>query len=315
VIAPWEHGRNTMSSCTEYTMTRFLDSKRTVDDRALNKDVVGRLREELESASEPLQILEVGAGLGTMIARLVEWRILTRGHYTLLDMDPQLLIDSRTWLKDWAKQQGLEVTENASTLRLHGESLDLEVAFVEAELREYLGQPRSIRADLLIANAFLDLVDVSTVLPDLLQLVRKDGLYWFTINFDGHTLFQPGLPADDQFMQVYHQSMDDRTRDGFPAGDSQTGRHLFGALRSAGASLLASGSSDWVIFSQDGVYPGKESYFLHHILNTIDLELQRHAQIDPDALRPWIQTRHRQVDEGELVYLAHQLDFLGRVGG
>ena len=68
-------------------MSRFLDSKRTIDDRALNKDVFQRLKVELKAGEERLEVLEVGAGLGTMIARLVEWGGLENARYTLLDLD------------------------------------------------------------------------------------------------------------------------------------------------------------------------------------------------------------------------------------
>ena len=48
------------------------------------------------------RILEVGAGLGTMVARLLDWEVLDAGEYTLLDVDPDLLRESRTWLPGWA---------------------------------------------------------------------------------------------------------------------------------------------------------------------------------------------------------------------
>ena len=295
-------------------MSRFLDSKRTIDDRALNKDVFQRLKGELKAPGERLEVLEVGAGLGTMIARLVEWGVLESASYTLLDLDGTLLSDSRSWLTDWAREQGLSVSKEEGRLAIAGDSVDLQVSFVEADIRDYLGKPRSIRADLLIANAFLDLVDLNTILPDLLGLVRSGGLCWFTINFDGETIFQPSHQSDQRLLSVYHRSMDERTSGEHRAGHSRTGRLLFSALPDAGVRILSAGASDWVVFPDGDVYPHKESYFLHHILNTVDLELRRHSDVDRQELETWVAERQEQVEQGRLVYIAHQVDLLGRVG-
>jgi hypothetical protein len=53
------------------TYARYLAAKTTVDDRALNRHVLAELR-RLMPAGAP-KVLEVGAGLGTMVARLLEW--------------------------------------------------------------------------------------------------------------------------------------------------------------------------------------------------------------------------------------------------
>ena len=53
---------------------RYLAAKTTVDDRALNRQVLAELR-RLMPAGRP-QVLEVGAGLGTMVARLTDWGVV-----------------------------------------------------------------------------------------------------------------------------------------------------------------------------------------------------------------------------------------------
>jgi len=70
-----------------FSNARYLASKKTVDDRALNKDVIERLRAELAliPGGAP-RILECGAGLGTMIARLVDWGVIARAEWWLLDV-------------------------------------------------------------------------------------------------------------------------------------------------------------------------------------------------------------------------------------
>jgi hypothetical protein len=194
---------------------------------------------------------------------------------------------------------------------------DLRVRLVHAELGSYLKTAHGALADVLIANAVLDLVDVPAILPGLLRLLVPGGVYWFTINYDGESIFAPGHPLDDQVMTAYHRDMDERIRYGRPAGESRTGRHLFHHLRDAGAPALAAGPSDWVVHSApDGSYPADEAYFLGSILMTIRDALQdRRDWVEPADLADWLAVRSRQLAAGELVYIAHQLDFAGRSPG
>src|SRR5262249_13018407 len=167
-------------------------------------------------------------------------------------------------------------------------------------------------ADLLVANAFLDLVDVPSVLPRLFRRLAPEGLYWFPINYDGETILQPEHPDDRAFLEVYDSTIDDRIRYGRAAGDSATGRHLFGHLASAGATILASGASDWVVHGQGGRYEADEEFFLHCIFDIIEDALQRRKEIEQQKLVRWMDLRRGQIARGELVYIAHQLDFVGR---
>ena len=293
-----------------FDYARYLAAKTTVDDRALNRHVLAELR-RLMPAGAP-RILEVGAGLGTMVARLMDWGAVSAGEYILLDADRQLLDCSRQWLRDWAAARGLRSDPLPDGLRVG----DLRVRLVHAELGSYLEAAHGAPADVLIANAVLDLVDVPAVLPGLLRLLFPGGVYWFTINYDGESIFAPGHPHDDQIMQAYHRDMDERIRYG-QAGESRTGRHLFHHLRAAGAPALAAGSSDWVVHAgPDGNYPGDEAYFLRSILNTIQNALRnRQDRVEPADLADWLAVRCRQLAAGELVYIAHQLDFVGRSPG
>ena len=296
------------ASETAYAYTRYLAAKRTVDDRALNRQVLSALR-RLVPPGEP-RILEIGAGLGTMVARLLEWQVVGAGEYTLLDVDPQLLRDSRAWLTAWAGARGLPTEPLPDGLRVG----DLRVRLVEAELGDHLDAGSGEPVDLLIANAFLDLVDVPAVLPGLLRLLVPGGAYWFTITFDGDSIFAPDHPGDDDVLGAYHRSMDDRVRYGRPAGESRAGRHLFGHLQAAGAAPLAAGSSDWVVHADpDGRYPADEAWFLGSILTTIEDALA--GCVAPARLADWMTARRRQLASGELVYIAHQLDVAGRSPG
>jgi hypothetical protein len=146
-------------------------------------------------------------------------------------------------------------------------------------------------------------------LPKLLSLTNN--LVWFTINFDGVTSLEPTIDAalDDQIERYYHESMDTRPT----GGDSRAGRHMFAHLRQAHAKILAAGASDWVVHAVDGKYPGDEAYFLQFILHFFEEALSAHPGLDAASFANWLSKRREQIEDGELVYIAHQMDFLAKV--
>jgi hypothetical protein len=138
-------------------------------------------------------------------------------------------------------------------------------------------------------------------------------LFSFSLNFDGATILEPIIDPDlDASIEaLYHRTMDTRRSRGRPSGSSRTGRQLFGRLKEAGARLIAAGSSDWVVFPGPAGYPGDEAFFLHFIIDTIGRALHGHPELARNRFQAWIDQRHRQIESQELIYIAHQLDFLG----
>ena len=65
----------------EYSFQHYLLSKQSVDDRALNKDVLNTLKASLPTT--PISIIDVGAGIGTMLTRLVQWRLIAYANYLI----------------------------------------------------------------------------------------------------------------------------------------------------------------------------------------------------------------------------------------
>ena len=291
----------------EYSFPRYLLAKQTVDDRALNRHVLDALRKNLPL--RPVRILEAGAGMGNMLARLLSWDVFDCGEYVHVDAMQENIEFAMDWLPRWASEAGL-CAERAGErqLRLFDANRDVRVTLEHADVLEYAARcPEP--ADLLIAHAFLDLLPMPESLPKLLALTNE--LAWLTVNFDGVSSFEPVLdPAlDDKIERLYHETMDTRPT----GGDSRSGRHLFGHLSSAGAGVLAAGPSDWVVYARHGRYPVEEAYFLHYILHFFEEALTGHPELNAAAFAGWLAERRAQVERGELVYIAHQIDFLARV--
>ncbi len=287
-----------------FDFSRYLASKRTVDDRALNRQVWQTLADAVAgelTPDRPLRVLEVGAGIGTMVERCVEWGLFTSADYTAID----------------SEESNIEVARRRLAHLTSGGESGLRVRLQTADLYEFAARRENRHGfDLIIAHALLDLLHLPTALPGLLGMVRPAGLFYFSINFDGATLFLPEIDAglDGRIEALYHRSMDTRMTDGQPSGDSRTGRRLFHALRACGAEVLAAGSSDWVVHAVGGGYRADEAYFLGCILHFVESTLRGHSELDDGEFEDWLSIRRRQVGGGELVYVAHQLDYCGRVG-
>lgn len=281
----------------EPNFVRYLAAKKTVDDRALNRNVWDALVRALpqQSPTRPLRVIEVGAGIGTMLERLIERNVLMHATYTALDVDSQNIAELK---RRAPNAPGICIESYVS------------------DVFDFCARVQGQRCwDLLIAHAVLDLFDMPRALSQLFALLERGGLFYFTINFDGATIFEPVIdPAFDALIErAYHRTMDERVINGVRSGDSRTGRHSFRWLRECGAEMIEAGSSDWVVFAGAHGYPHDEAYFLHCIVETVRTALENCGELDQQRLRDWVACRHQQIEEGTLVYIAHQLDVVGRV--
>ncbi len=308
-----------MESFDGYSFTRYLSAKKSVDDRSLNKTVWRSLSAAVQelSCGAPLRIIEIGAGIGTMVERVIEWGLVNQCEYTALDFQAENVSEATHRLRSWARSRGYDIqSESGHEIQFTLGDQDVRVHLETADVLEFVQSAvKPGTWDLMIANAFLDLVDVPSSLPNLLSLLRPRGLFYFTVTFDGATIFEPRIEEafDAQIEALYHATMDNRVIGGKLSGDSRTGRHFFEHARKAGIEILAAGPSDWVVFAGQNGYPEDEAYFLHFIVHTVGSALKGHPDLNHERFNAWIGQRHRQVDAGELVYIAHQLDFLGRV--
>lgn len=76
---------------------------------------------------------------------------------------------------------------------------------------------------------------------------------------------------------------------------------------------LGAGSSDWVVFPRSDGYNENESYFLHFIVHTIFKDLKGHDSLDRRKFGSWVAQRHSQIEKGELILIAKQMDVLARI--
>jgi SAM-dependent methyltransferase len=294
--------------------------------------------------AEPLRVLEIGAGIGTMVERMLDWGLLGYAQYTAIDAMGENIRLARSRLAaraeggeqgrrgegerkgrgEWELRSKGEGEKRIGDLRganeaeivISGEGLRVHVELEAVDLYDFAAREGGQREwDLVLAHSFLDLVDAPSALAAIFPLRRPGGLFYFTINFDGLTVLEPVIDPilDELILELYHRTMDERTAAGKSSGDSRAGRHLFRQIREAGGAILAAGSSDWVVYPVAGGYLEGEADFLHFILEMIYQELRRRPELEAGRFEDWIVKRRAQIERGELVYIAHQMDFLGSI--
>lgn len=294
---------------------RYLTAKKSIDDRALNQFVWNELCQTLPqtTGAEPANIIEIGAGIGTMLARIVDWGLLTGpATYLATDCDAGLLQLAQGYLATWADERGYTMQwlgkQRGRLVTKHSE-IALVFETVRAEEMASRIETRTT-FDLIIAHAVLDLLDLPAVLPGLLAQLTNNGLAYFTCNFDGSTLFFPEYPGGEEEQDIlrrYHASMEARM-----IGASNTGRRLLSLLQGPDLELLAAGSSDWIIHPRNGTYSGDEAVFLHALIAGVEKELAGKSGPAPAALAAWARTRNQQIEAGTLSLFVRNLDFLAR---
>jgi SAM-dependent methyltransferase len=272
----------------EASFIRYLSSKKSVDDRALNRRVWDAMVSRAGSSSP--RVLELGGGIGTMIERAAADGGLKPRSWTLIDEQQALIEEARRRLA------------GRVPFTVDLQAMDVQ-AFIERNADSF---------DLVIANAFLDLFDPQRLLPGILKLARSGGSFLFSITFDGLTAWEPEIdpPLDRKILDLYHRTMDERLIGGEHSGDSKCGRHLLTLLPRCGYRILEAGSSDWLVLPRDGGYPADERFFLECILGFFEESLAGHPGLDRREFSGWLEARRAQLSAGELVFMAHQLDVL-----
>ncbi len=267
-----------------------------------------------------VRILEVGGGVGATVERIVEAlepRSVEALYITFVDIEAANVETARASLRTWAQDRGYNVSGKQP--QVWTGPLDVSLQFQTADLFDVASAHDGPAYDALVAQAVFDLLPIADTLRVLSPLVRPGGLWYLPIHFDGVTAFEPLLDADldAKVERLFHDSMTSGEEEGDGRSGPHCGRRLLSQLHTADTALVDAGASDWVVLPQsdpdeEDAYPGEEAYFLHHILHFVETELTGHPKLDPASFSDWVAARRRQVEAGELIYIAHQLDVLAR---
>jgi hypothetical protein len=275
----------------DHAQVRYLEAKQSIDERALDQRVRDSLVGRLPDAPT---VVEFAAGTGVTVPRLLEWGV-EPSTYVGIEQDAALVEYARDTRASDLEDSGHAVARTDEGFTVGD---DTDVRFLVGDATADTDRD----ADLVVAQAFADLIAHDTLLAALDRAVAPDGLAYLPITFDGGTLFQPDHPADDRIERAYHDSIAEQ-----PGRDPRTGRHLLERFRAADGELLAAGGSDWIVRPHGDGYPADERYFLACLLDFVEDALDGTGV---DGADDWLATRHQQLADGELTYVAHQYDLL-----
>ncbi len=92
-----------------YSFPRYLAAKKSIDDRALNGHAWQTMARMLPASSskKPLRVLEAGAGIGTMLERMMDSKLINYAAYTAVDAMRENMSHASRRLREWSDRQGL----------------------------------------------------------------------------------------------------------------------------------------------------------------------------------------------------------------
>lgn len=341
---------------------RYLRSKQTVDDRALNLRVLEGLESFLvqhgsDSTSQTLRVVEVGGGVGSMFMRLLRRRKLFESHthveYTIADINHDVLLAAQdTILREAPEVMDREPVLPPGPMQYAGTLINpditcangghragkggsepvelcrialtegITITLVLGDALAFLGRRKGC-FDVVIGAAVLDLWELDSALKVFfaaLDIANGPAAFYFPINFDGTTDFFPasseGLVYDQYIEAEFHRVMGKRMLMGSETVAAHTGRRLIPSVKKLGASIKAMGGSSWIVSAdKKHQYPADEAFFLDCIIAFIESSSPHFECIDsvkdPSALNRCLQSRRRQIANGSLVYVAHNVDVFG----
>lgn len=287
----------------------YLDLKKSVDDNSLNQQVWQAMADWVtrrQQNRQPLHLLEIGAGIGTMIERLLDSGLLYYCDYTAVELEPGFRQAAMQRMQIWADRHAYKFEQQKSSVwSLSQVNKKIVINWSQGDALQIAQQFGPGSFDMIIGHAVIDLLPVPSCMPELLALLSENAAYYFSLNYAGETLFQPPLAADEKIFQSYNDDMDKR----FPGLEwqpSRTGRLLGPWLTEQGHRVLAEGDSDWVLQSNPGQ---PTNLFIANIIDTIETALG-----DMPGLPDWLETRRQQLQAGLLQFRASNRDCFGLKG-
>ncbi|MEZ4698684.1 MAG: hypothetical protein R2834_00015 [Rhodothermales bacterium] len=292
----------------------FLLAKRAIDARSYNAGVWEAAARHLapRGPHRPVRVLELGAGVGGMLERILACCNMPLLHYEVVDLEPSHGEALRAEVRAFAERGGYRMEEGEEGFVLEKEGEQVRIRIVIADVFDYCDRHAGRRFDLVIGQAFLDLFDIDRLMPRLLALIEGGGGGYFPITFDGVSAWLPVLDEslDDRIEALYHASIDARRARDEKSRRSRCGRHVaYWLARHPAVREMKAGGSDWVVGGSDAQgLTRDERNFLQALLDGYENELRGHSALRGADFEGWLQSRRRTVEDGTAFFLAHQLD-------
>jgi len=303
----------------------YLEAKFAIDTASLNTSLYAQFQDHLRHAVN-LRVLDLGTGTGAMLRRILELELSGQVELFGLDQEERILAAGVDRIEQVLLGRGYSIGEKRrspgiKSIRGERGSTDIRVEFLRGDLldKRIIGKLEPF--DCITAHAFMDLMPLKRAVAIVRTLLRADGVFYPTLNYDGLTVLLPEYEEpgfERRLLQIYNRSMERRRSGGRKTGGSLSGRRLYRALLEGGFSILGVGSSDWNVFPSGGAHAEEQKLFLTAILSMIAGEARRSrtestagtAAVDPKLLADWYAERCEAMENERLSLIVHQLDLL-----
>lgn len=298
------------------TFRDYLDIKFALDERSLNPTVKTAFLAALRDRA-PLACLDIGAGSGASIWRLLNADIKDYLEITAVDRDQALLELAQRRAVALLGARGFKVAASPGFIKAKQGKRQVTVEFIMADL-EHFEHDRLGYYDAVIAHAIMDGLPPKAMAGRISGWLKPRGLLYATLNYDGGTSLLPmyrDQALEERVFAAYDAAMEQRLVWGQVCGGARSGRRLHSALLETGMDVLACGSSDWNLIPSSRRYRDREAVCLTEWLELIREQAAKSGQFAGDELDDWYRGRLRDVGEARLGLVVHQLDVLAEKPG
>lgn len=296
---------------TQLPFRDYLDIKFDLDGRSLNRDVQAAFNKELMARRE-WSILDVGAGNGANLRRLINLHFPGILKVTAVDIDPELLEQAHRQLSLTLALKGFDLKTDQNLIQARRKKERIRIEFLETDLKQYTPKIGK-HFDVILAHAVLDLLPARKMIRRMSRWLKPGGMLYSTLNYDGGTWLFPAYrdeSLEEKILKIYDDSMEQRTMWGLPIAGAHSGRRLHAECLKAGLDMISLGSSDWNLVPHYGSYRGLEKFCLEYLLGLIHKEAVASKQFSPVKLADWYKDRRLALASARLGLVCHQLDLL-----
>lgn len=280
----------------------WLALREPFDAAARSRQLVTLLRTALaaRNASDPLEVLDLGAGAGSNL-RFLAPLLGGAQRWRLADHDPRLLEAALARTRAWAAALGADVAGDGSTLKIRAADFVCDVRCERVDLAVPAAVELPPRG-LVTAAALLDLVSADWL--DILAARCRvaDAAACFALTYDGRTAAAPIEPEDGAVLELFNRHQ---------LGDKGFGPALGPRAAAAARSAFEARSftvraavSDWVLRPEHGAIQ----------LALLDGWLAAADEIAPErrgALAAWHARRRAHVEGRRSTLIVGHIDLVG----
>lgn len=197
----------------------------------------------------------------------------------------------------------------------------ISVRLVLGDALIYL-KTRKSKYDVLIGAAVMDLWEPEATLKTFFHALNTStgiNAFYLPITFDGTTDLFPtsseGADIDRKVENAFHRAMGSRKIMGHETLACHTGRRLVPCITGLKATVKSVGGSSWIVSPDKGVYSNDEAYFIACIVDFIQSTCDKSGgngfPVSSASVSRYLASRRKQISDGTLVYVAHNIDVFG----